>query len=297
VTQGNSLPRNATTLPADVKQAVWESWPRKADVHIMWRLRPRQIDAYVARKKIRMYLCPDLTLRCPPEDVIACFGRAPPEVPEGDAAPVVAAAKPEPIDIDDPVAGMLRETVNMLRAADDRTQKVLDMLLAPMNAAIGAMKEAMGELKATNDTKDVRIAELEAARDQTLREREEAINDRHLRDLVMSQEMHKETRRGKIVDSFVGQLPVFMAKWTGGTLSDFIGQYTPEEWELLFTTGFVKPDQVAQIRSLIAQAAAAKKIADERAAKAAAKASAANGAAAAPAQPAQPATPTATGEN
>jgi hypothetical protein len=155
----------------------------------------------------------------------------------------------------------------------------------------------MGELKATNDTKDVRIAELEAARDQTLREREEAINDRHLRDLVMSQEMHKETRRGKIVDSFVGQLPVFMAKWTGGTLSDFIGQYTPEEWELLFTTGFVKPDQVAQIRSLIAQAAAAKKIADERAAKAAAKASAANGAAAAPAQPAQPATPVATGEN
>jgi hypothetical protein len=299
MTQGNSLPRNATTLPADVKQAVWESWPRKADVHIMWRLRPRQIDAYVARKKIRMYLCPDLTLRCPPEDVIACFGMAPPETAEGTPHGAVPVKPEAPIDIEDPVASMFREAVNMLRAADERTLQVLQMLLNPMNAALAAQREAMAELKATNDTKDARIAELESARDQTLREREEAIDNRHLRDLVMAQEMHKETRRGKIVDSFVGQLPIFVAKWTGGTLSDFIGQYTPDEWELLFTTGFVKDEQKAQIRSLIAQAAMAKKTAEERAAKAAAKASAANGAAATPAQPETPATPTtpATGGN
>ncbi len=292
MTQGNSLPRNAVTLPASVKQAEWEAWPRKPDVHVMWRLRPRQIDAYVARKKIRMYLCPDLTLRCPTDDLVSCFGRPPPELAEP-ALPGAVQKQEPPIDLEDPVASMFREAVNMLRAADERTLRVLEMLLNPMNAALAASREAMAELKATSDEKTIRIAELETARDQTLREREEAIDNRHLRDLVMAQETHKEARRAKIVDSFVAQLPIFMAKWTGGTLSDFIDKYTPEEWELLFTTGFVKSDQVAQIRSLIAQAAAAKKIQDERAAKAAAKASAANGAAAPPVEPAAstPATP------
>lgn len=290
MTQGNALPRNCVTLPADVKEAVWKAWPRKADVHLMWRLRPRQIDAYVSRKKIRMFLCPDLTVRVPPEDVVANFGNPPPEVPEPGAAVTPSKPEPEPLDVDDPIASMFRISVDMLRAADQRTENVLKMLLDPMNAALGAMRETVSELKATNASKDARITELEAARDQTLREREEAIDNSHVRNLVMQQEMAKETRRSKIVDSFVAQLPIFMAKWTGGTLSDFIGQYTPEEWELLFTTGFVKDEQKAQIRSLIAQAAAAKKVADERAAKAEAKRAAAANGVAAPAP--APATPT-----
>ena len=280
------LPRNVMTLPADIPETMWKAWPRKADVAAVWRIRPRQVDAWAGHKKIRVFFCPDGTTRVPTEDLVIMVGQPPGEAVPGE---VPASPAPEPVDLEDPVASMFKEAVNMLRSADQRTLEVLKLLLDPMNAATAAMREVLAEGKANNAALLARISQLELARDETLKAREEAIDNRHLRDLVMQQELSKEQRRSRIVDSFMQQLPIFMAKWTGGTLSDFIGNYTPDEWELLFSTGFIKDEQKATIRNLIAQAAAAKKAAEARAAaqavKEAAKAAAANGAAAASAAP------------
>lgn len=274
------VPAGTVTLPSNIRADVWQSWPRKSDAHVLWAVRARQIDALIGRKKIRMFLCPDVTLRIPTEDLVAHFGAQ----PSGELADVAAAKVPkqiDPIELDDPVALMFRESVAMLRASAQQTQDVLRMLLDPMNAALGAMRDAMGQLKEGNVVLGARVKDLELARDQTLREREELIDNRHMRDLVMSSEMAREQRRNRIVESFTAQLPTFIAKWTGGTLADFIGNYSPDEWELLFNTGFVKPEQQAQIRDLLARAAAAKKAQADRAAREAER-SAANGAASTP---------------
>lgn len=250
------LAKHVQALGSEIKPEVWQSWPRKADAHLIWKLRPRQLDGYVARKRLRLFLCPDQTIRIPKEDMLAVFGEAPPEV-----AAVTAAKAPAQLDvgledIDDPIAMMFREAVNMWKLAAGQIKDLVQLTTQPMNAAITALKDTLVMQQNANDVLAARVAELESARDVTIREREEAIDNRHLRDLMLSAELSKEKRREKITDSFVSQLPIFMAKWTGGTLSDFVTKYSAEEWELLLGTGFVKPEQATLIREILSRQAA-----------------------------------------
>lgn len=264
-----AIPKTVKPLPDSVKAEAWQKWPRKTDAHLLWKLRPRQIDAQVARKRIELFLCPDQTIRIPLEQMQTCFGPQPAEV-----AMVERAQAPTPIamqleDIDDPIALMFRESVNMWKAAGQQIENLLKLTTDPMNAAIQAMKDALSMANDTNALLSARVTELETARDVTLKEREEAIDNRHMRDLVLNAELAKEERRKKITDSFVSQLPIFMAKWTGGTLSDFVGNYTADEWELLFTTGFVKDEQKAMIRELLTRRAMVKAAEEKKRAAAA----------------------------
>lgn len=264
-----AIPKSVKPLPDSVKEDAWKKWPRKTDAHLLWKLRPRQIDAQVARKRIELFLCPDQTIRIPLEQMLTCFGPQPAEI-----AMVERAQAPAPIamqleDIDDPIALMFRESVNMWKAAGQQIENLLKLTTDPMNAAIQAMKDALSMANDTNALLAARVTELEQARDTTLKEREDAIDNRHMRDLVLNAELAKEERRKKITDSFVSQLPIFMAKWTGGTLSDFVTQYSAQEWELLFTTGFVKPEQQAIVRDLLARQAIVKAAEEKKRAAAA----------------------------
>lgn len=267
--------RSAKPLPDSIREDAWKKWPRKTDAHLLWKLRPRQVDAQVARKRIELFICPDQTIRIPIEQMETVFGPQPAEVAMAERAQAPTPMLLQLEDIDDPIALMFRESVNMWKASAEQIKALLQLTTSPMNAAIQAMKDALAMANDTNALLSARVTELEGARDATLREREESLDNRALRDLVMSAEMAKEERRRKITDSFVAQLPLFMAKWTGGTLSDFVGSYKPEEWELLFTTGFVKPEQQAVVRDLLARQALVKQAEEKKRAEAAAREAAA----------------------
>lgn len=278
------------TLPANIKAEVWQTWPRKVEAHLIWKVRARQVDTAVGRKKLACYLCPDKTVRIPTEQLVKLFGEAP-EVGNVDTAR--APAEINAIDIDDPVVMMFREAVTMLRQSEQAKLDVLKLLLDPMNAALKANREVAEDLRDVIVKQAARISELEGARDQTIKEREELADNRMMRDLVMGAELATQERRKRITDKLIEQIPLFTAKWTGGTLSDFIGSLDPAEVELFLATDFLKPEQKTQVRALLERQALARKLAAEKAAReaaaAAAKAeaekpkehSAANGAAAA----------------
>lgn len=272
--------KSAEPMPDGVRPETWQRWPRKAEVHLIWNVRSRQIDAFIARKKLSCYVCPDMSVRIPTNEIEAHFGRQPGEAVTATTSKVPVAFTPEEL-LDDPISAMFREVVVMLRDARQQHTDLLRLLLDPMNAAVAAMRDGMSQLQVQCSGQLTRIGTLEARSDEVSREREALIDNRAMRDLATQMALQQEARRKQISDVFVAQFPQFVAKMTGGTLSDFVSQYDPQEIELLLSTGFLKSEQVTMIRDIMGRQAAAKLADAKRRAAAASSAPAA-----APSEPA-----------
>ena len=139
----------------------WKAWPRKAEAHLMFGARERQVTALCRSGKFRSWSCPDGTVRLDPEELKAHFGE--PGAHGGrDRLPAdPAKRKPPPadkladFDLADPLQGLFREVVLMLRETRQEKSDVLKLIVDPMNAILATFREVSGELRA-------RVKELEA---------------------------------------------------------------------------------------------------------------------------------------
>lgn len=212
-------------LPEHVAESdVWKVWPRKAEAHLRWGVRQRQIEAFTRSGKLKVYSCPDGTKRIDPDVLCEMFGE--PDVVQGRARDISASERrTRQVEATaaasvDPMALMFGKTVGMMQDLHVQLIGFSKVVTEPMQALLASYKDANAALA-------LRVRELEVRSDEAERLRSELSDAKQERDIQLQQHAARERRRDETLALLKEQAPILFKTWLeGNTLSEF-GKRTP----------------------------------------------------------------------
>lgn len=202
----------------------WKLWPLKSDAHLQWGVRERQVTALCRSGKLAAWICPDTSVRIEPEKLTELYG--PPGRVVGrerDRPPSEQARlRTAPIDTDDPVVGMFREVVLMLREARQEKADLLKLITDPMGAILAAFQQMLAESRG-------RVVELEKGWLDVMDLRSELADTQHERALQLTSAAAREKRRDETLSLIKPHLPKLFGAFAGGSdLASFVKECPPE---------------------------------------------------------------------
>jgi hypothetical protein len=235
----------AVDLPEHVAEAdEWKAWPRKADAHLKWGVRQRQVEAFLRTSKLKLYSCPDGSRRLDPDALRGLFGE--PDVLQGKERDLSAAERrarqveATAATAADPVAFMFGKTVSMMEQLHGQLIGFSKVVTDPMKALLDAYQAANAALLA-------RVKELEARSDQADRLRSELADATQMRDLEMKRAENAERRRDETLQLLKDQIPGLAKVWLeGNTLAEFAKRTPKQAIEVILESGAVS-EQDAEI--------------------------------------------------
>lgn len=241
---------SAKPLPDHVAAGdEWKAWPRKAEAHVLWGARERQITAKCRSGSLQVWACPDDSLRLDPDKLTELYG--PPGAVQGrdrdKPAAELVRARAE-FDLSDPLASLLREVVAMLRVAQQEKGELLKLIVDPMNTIMAEFRDA----RAADRT---RIKELEAGWLEVMDLRTELADAKQERDLQLKGAEAREKRRDDTLALIKPILPNLLMSLTGGggDLKSFVAQCPPELVKGVIESGMLPPNLLSQLQKAAAQ--------------------------------------------
>ncbi len=227
---------NAT--PVDLPDHVdleWKAWPRKLEAHVRWGLRQRQIEAYCRNGRIKVYRCPDDSLRIDPEVLTEMFG--PPDQVQGADRDLSAAARRRKLSelagdyANDPHVLMFRAATSMITDLHAQQIAQLKGISDPLSALLAGYQAALA-------ARDARIAVLESQVVEESAMRLELEELRRETELRRAREAAAEARRDATLQLLKDQIPSLASAWLAGdTLSGFAKRAPREAIESLIESG------------------------------------------------------------
>lgn len=222
-------------LPQHVADGVeWKAWPRKLEAHVRWGLRQRQVDAYCRNGRLRVYRCPDESLRIDPEALREMFGE--PDQIQGRDRDLSASDRRRKQaelagDTADPYVLMFRAATSMITDLHSQQIAQLKGISEPLTALLGGYKAAL-------ETAHTRIASLETQLGEESAMRLELEELRRETELRRAREAAAERRRDETLALLKEQIPTLAATWLAGdTLSGFAKRAPREAIESLIESG------------------------------------------------------------
>lgn len=200
-------------LPEHVADAgEWKAWPRKVEAHVQWGVRQRQVEQHCRTGRLKMWGCPDGSVRLEPDALTELYG------PKG----VVSARdrdlpraerqrkiEESSIDTTDPVALMFRAAVSQLNGTHHLMLDLVRHIDGPMAALVKAYQDQAAELRQ-------RIRDLERHQDEAMMLRSELENAVHDRDLSAKRHTNAERRRDETLGLLKEQLPKLASLYVDG---------------------------------------------------------------------------------
>jgi hypothetical protein len=215
-------------LPADVaSKGEWKLWPRKAEAHLQYGCRERQITACLRQGKLVAYSCPDQTVRIDSVALTEMWG--PPGIVQGrDKSLSVSERERRKLDAElgldgssDPLVGLFREVVLMLRESRQEKSELVRLIVEPMNSIHTCFKEQLGEARE-------RIKFLESKWIET-HELFAVLSDAsHERAIALQRQTAADKRRSDVVEMLKEQLPSILSRFAGSDLKGFVAGIPPE---------------------------------------------------------------------
>lgn len=228
---------NAT--PIELPQHVadggeWKGWPRKLEAHVRWGLRQRQVEAWCRNGRLKVYRCPDESLRLDPEVLREMFGE--PDQVQGrdrDLSATDRRRKQSELaaDTSDPFVLMFNRATAMITDLHAQQIAQLKGISEPLSALLGGYKAALETAHARIHTLETQVGEESAMR----LELEEIRRETELRRV---REAAAERRRDETLQLLKDQLPSLAATWlSGDTLSGFAKRNPREAIETIIESG------------------------------------------------------------
>lgn len=234
-------------MPVDLPEHVaaageWKAWPRKLEAHLKWGVRQRQIAAFIRNGKLRVFRCPDETLRLDAEAMREHFGE--PDQIQGRDRDLSASARrakqADAAELDDPLALMFRAQTAMITDLHAQQISQLKGLGDPLNALLAGYQTALA-------ARDKRIVELETALNEQSAMRLELEELRAEQQRRLAREQAAERRRDETLQLLKDQLPMLATTWlSGDSLSGFAKRSPREVIETIVESGAVS-EQDAEI--------------------------------------------------
>lgn len=237
----------ALELPQHIAESdEWKAWPRKAEAHLMFGARERQVTALCRSKKLRSWSCPDGTVRLDPGELKEHFGE--PGLHQGrDRLPADPAkrklTRSEDFDMTDPLSSLFREVVLMLRESRQEKSDVLKLVVDPMNAILATFQQIVAELRG-------RTKELEAGWIDVVELRDEQQAAAAARQVAVVRQQAEEHRLNELFGMLKEQAPMVLEKWAGGnSLIAFVRSIDPQILSaFLETDGILTAEQKEKLR-------------------------------------------------
>lgn len=242
---------DAIPTPIDLPPHVaasdeWKAWPRKVDAHLAYGVRARQVQAFARSGRLKVYSCPDGTLRMDPEALRDEFG-APGEV-QGRDRDLPRAERERKrrglsdVDVSDPLAYMFRETASMLRETHAELLAIVKSIGGPVESLLGAYERRH---KLMSD----RIELLERNADEAAILRSELADSKHERELSADRHKQSERRRDQTLTLLKEQVPSLVSMYVdGSSLAAFVKRTPRAVIEALLEDGDLAPSDAEQIR-------------------------------------------------
>lgn len=228
---------NATPieLPDHVADgSEWKAWPRKIEAHVRWGLRQRQIEAFCRNGRLKVYRCPDESLRLDPEVLREMFGE--PDQIQGNDRDLSAVARRRKQaelagDVSDPYVLMFKAATAMITDLHAQQIAQLKGISEPLTALLGGYKQAL-------ETAHARIHSLETQVGEDSAMRLELEEIRRETELRRQREAAAEKRRDDTLQLLKDQIPTLASTWLAGdSLSGFAKRAPREAIEALIESG------------------------------------------------------------
>lgn len=222
----------------------WKRWPRREEAHVKWGVRERQVTAHVRNGKLTAYRCPDDSVRLEPDALTLLFG--PPGVVQGRDRDLPAAERRRKlsgaIDIDDPVASMLRATTTMLHDMHRESIGLMRIMPEGVQVLLTAYKETIAAQAA-------RIKTLEEHADDALVLRSELADAAQERELSLAKHKASERRRDETLTLLKDQVPSLVKLYVEGeTLGAWAKKVPRDALEAMLDSGTLSESEADQLR-------------------------------------------------
>lgn len=235
-------------LPQHVAESdEWQRWPRKVDAHLSFAVRSRQVQAFCRSGRLKVYSCPDGSVRLDPDALKSEFGE-PGELTGRDRDLPKAERDrrrrhgSDLVDVADPVAFMFRETVTMLRETHGELLSLVRSIGGPMGSLLAAY-EKQHVLMAE------RIRVLEVNADESAVLRSELADTSQERDITLARHKASEARRDQTLSLLKEQVPSLMKRYLDGDSLAAWVQRTPRAViDALLEGDTISPADADQIR-------------------------------------------------
>jgi hypothetical protein len=244
------------TPPVNLPQHVadcdeWKTWPRKAEAHVLWGVRERQVTALCREERLKVYRCPDETLRLDPSQLEQCFG--PPGVVSGrerDVKPAerarraeqAKAAEVDGLDLGDPLPGLVRELTGMVRELRIANADILKLVLEPAKNANAWLERICSRALDRN-------AELEGKYLEVVSLHAELLDMRHIHSLQVDAAKAAEQRRNETLALLKAKAPALLDKLFGtADLASFVKGINPELIKAVLESGLLDEDRANILR-------------------------------------------------
>lgn len=202
-------------LPQHVAEAdEWQRWPRKVDAHLPYAVRARQVQSFCRSGRLKVYQCPDGSLRLDPEALRAEFGEPGElagrerDLPKAERERRRRSVEREP-DTADPLGFMFHETVSLLRATHGELLSLVKSIGGPMGALLAAYEKQHAVMAE-------RIRFLEQNADEAATLRSELADASQERDIALARHKASEARRDQTLTLLKDQVPSLVKRYLDG---------------------------------------------------------------------------------
>jgi hypothetical protein len=236
-------------LPQHVAEAdEWQRWPRKVDAHLPYAVRARQVQSFCRSGRLKVYQCPDGSLRLDPDQLRAEFGepgeltgreRDLPKAEREQRRRRPGEREPDTID---PLAFMFRETVGLLRDTHRELLSLVKSIDGPMASLLTAYERQHALMSD-------RIKLLEQNADEAATLRSELADASQERDIALARHKASEARRDQTLALLKDQVPSLVKRYLDGDSFAAWVQRTPRPViEALLDGDTLSPADADQIR-------------------------------------------------
>lgn len=187
----------------------WRDWPRKAEAHVLWGVRQRQLEGYVRSGRVKVYACSDGSQRIEPDALREMFGEPGVVTDRNVSASERRRLQAEAASPPDPATMMFAKVVAMMAEQHEQSIGLLKVITVPMQQLLSAYQTA-------NNALATRVEHLEKQADEAAVLRSELADAKQERDLSLRRHEASERRRDETLSLLKDQVPHLMKLYVEG---------------------------------------------------------------------------------